>query len=209
VTSAIILGGLGTHRVVVRRMLLLLPVVGLVVAGLAIAFHAATGNSVNEVLFSGQDALPGLVAQASTWSLGALALLIVFKGIAYGLSLGSFRGGPTFPAIFLGAAGGIMASRLPGFSFTPAVAVGLGAAVASVLRLPLSGIVLATLLTVAGGTGDVALIIVGVVVAYVATLALSAVAPVRSDAAEPAAATPTRAPDVPAAAPAPGGGGAV
>jgi len=102
-----------------------------------------------------------------------------------------------------------MASRLPGFSFTPAVAVGLGAAVASVLRLPLSGIVLATLLTVAGGTGDVALIIVGVVVAYVATLALSAVAPVRSDAAEPAAATPTRAPDVPAAAPAPGGGGAV
>jgi len=48
VTRAIILGGLGTHRVVVRRMLLLLPVVGLVVAGLAIAFHAATGKSVNE-----------------------------------------------------------------------------------------------------------------------------------------------------------------
>jgi chloride channel protein, CIC family len=49
----------------------------------------------------------------------------------------------------------------------------------------------------------------GVVVAYVATLALSAVAPARSDAPEPAAATPMRAPDVPAAAPAPGGGGAV
>ena len=38
------------------------------------------------------------------WLLNALALLIVFKGVAYSVSLGSFRGGPTFPAIFLGAA---------------------------------------------------------------------------------------------------------
>ena len=65
--------------------------------------------------------LPGLVAQASTWSVGALALLLVCKGIAYALSLGSFRGGPTFPAVFLGAAAGLMASHLPGFPVTPAV----------------------------------------------------------------------------------------
>jgi len=171
---AIMVGALSTHDIVVRWVLLLLPVVGLIIAGLAIAFHGASGKSVDEVLFSGQSALPGLVAQAGTWSLGALALLIVFKGLAYGLSLGSFRGGPTFPAMFLGAAGGIMASHLPGFSLTPAVAVGIGAAVAAVLRLPLSAVVLATLLTVKAGTGDEPLIIVGVVVSYMVTLLASA-----------------------------------
>ena len=176
-TRPIMLGGLSTHRLVVRRIVILLPIVGLIIAGLAIAFHGATGKSVNEVLFSGQDALPGLLTQAGTWSLGALALVIVFKGLAYMLSLGSFRGGPVFPALFLAAAGGIMASRLPGFTLTPAVAVGMGAAIAAVLRLPLTAIVLATLLTANAGTGDEPLIIVGVVVSYLVTLRLSAPAP--------------------------------
>ncbi len=170
-------GGLATHGVVVRRLLWCLPAVGLIIAGLAIAFHGASGKNYQEVLFSGQDALPGLVAQAGSWSLSALALLIVFKGAAYSLSLGSFRGGPTFPAILLGAAGGIMMSRLPGFALEPAVAVGIGTAVAAVLRLPLSAVVLATLLTAKAGVGDEPLIIVGVVVAYLVTLVLSGRAP--------------------------------
>ncbi len=184
ITRAVMVGGLSTHRVVMRRAILLLPFVGLAVAGLAIAFHGASGRSVNEVLFSGQDALPGLVSQAGAWSLSALALLIAFKGLAYSLSLGSFRGGPTFPAIFLGAAGGILASHLPGFAFTPAVAVGIGAAMASVLRLPISATILATLLTASGGTGDEPLIIVGVVVAYVVTLFAASLTPVKEPVAD-------------------------
>jgi H+/Cl- antiporter ClcA len=174
VTRGIMLGGLTTHRFTRPRRLLLLPVLGLIIAGLAIAFSQATDKSVNEVLFSGQDALPGLVAQAGTWSQSALLLLILFKGIGYSLSLGAFRGGPTFPAIFLGAAAGVMASRLPGFALTPAVAVGIAAAVVSVLRLPLSAVVLGTLLTTHSGVGDEPLIIVGVVVAYIVTLRVSA-----------------------------------
>jgi H+/Cl- antiporter ClcA len=173
VARGLMLGGLRTYGVVARRLLLFLPLVGLVVAGLAIAFHGITDRSVNEVLFSGQDALSGLVSQASTWTVAALVWVIVFKGLAYSLCIGSFRGGPTFPAVFLGAAGGILASHLPGFPLTPAVAVGLGAAVASVLRLPLSAIVLATLLTTKSGTGDEPLIIVGVVVAYLVTVLLT------------------------------------
>ena len=182
VVRPIMLGGLSTYRLVARRIVLLLPIVGLIIAGLAIAFHGATGKSVNEVLFSGQEALPGLLKQAGTWSLGALALVIVFKGLAYMLSLGSFRGGPVFPALFLAAAGGIMASRLPGFGLTPAVAVGMGASIAAVLRLPLAAIVLATLLTANSGTGDESLIIIGVVVSYLVTLRLSAPAPAASPA---------------------------
>jgi hypothetical protein len=54
------------------------------------------------------------------------------------------------------------------------VAVGLGATVACVLRLPLTGVVVATLLCTHGaGVGVEPLIIVGIVVAYVVTLLLS------------------------------------
>ena len=126
--------------------------------------------------------------------------LIAFKGIGYSLSIGSFRGGPTFPAVFLGAAAGIATSHLPGFALTPAVAVGMGAGTVAVLRLPLSAVVLATLLTSHAGTGDEPLIIVGVVVAYIVTLVLSAPARATAPEAEPAA--PAEAPDVGAPAPA-------
>lgn len=96
----------------------------------------------------------------------------MFKGLAWAISLAGFRGGPTFPAMFLGAAAGIAASHLPGFDLTPAVAVGLGAGVAAVLRLPLSGVALAVLLTAPSGAGSAPLVIVGVVAAYLTTLAL-------------------------------------
>jgi hypothetical protein len=74
--------------------------------------------------------------------------------------------------MFLGAAAGLMAAKLPGYELTPAVAVGLGAGVVSVLRLPLSALVLATLFTVHTGLGSGPLIIVGVVVAYLTVQAL-------------------------------------
>ena len=173
-------GGVWTQQLVKPRTLMLLPVCGLLVSGLAIAFSQATGRGVNEVLFSGQDALPGLVSGAGTWSLSALALLIVFKGVGYSLSLGAFRGGPTFPAIFLGAAGGIMASHLPGFPMAAAVAVGIGAGTVAILRLPLSAVVVATLLTGNAGAGVTPLTIIGVVVAYLATIWLSALQTART-----------------------------
>jgi H+/Cl- antiporter ClcA len=173
-TSVVIRGGLFTYRFVSRRQLLvLLPVVALIIAGIAIGYSEASGKSISYVLFDGQNALPLLVQNAGAWSLGTLAMLIVCKGVAYGLSLGSFRGGPTFPAIFLGAAGGVLASHLPGFPEGAGVAVGIGAAIAAVLRLPLSAVVLATLLTPSAGGSVEPLIIVGVVVAYVVTLLIS------------------------------------
>ena len=64
----------------------------------------------------------------------------VSQRFAYMLSLGSFRGGPSFPALYLAAAGAIMAPRLPGFTLTPAVGVGMGAAIVAILRLPLAAV---------------------------------------------------------------------
>jgi hypothetical protein len=74
--------------------------------------------------------------------------------------------------LFLGAAAGVLAAELPGFDLTPAVAVGMGAAVVAVLRLPLSGVLLASILTATAGLGASPLIILGVVVAYLVIIAL-------------------------------------
>ena len=178
VTFGLMRGGMLTYGFVSRRRLIvLLPIVALIVAGIAIAFTQASGKSIDYVLFDGQAQLPGLVAQAGAWSIGTVVLLLVCKGIAYSLSLGSFRGGPTFPAIFLGAAAGILASHLPGFPEGAAVAVGIGASVVGVLRLPLASVLLATLLTTKAGGAVEPLIVVGVVVAYVVTLTLSRAMP--------------------------------
>jgi H+/Cl- antiporter ClcA len=161
-----------TQRFAVARPFLLLPLAGLAVAGLAIGFSEAADKGVEQVLFSGQAALGPLVADPSAWSLSALALLCAFKGVAYGLSLGSFRGGPVFPGMFLGAAAGLMAAQLPGFDVTPAVAVGIGAGVVAVLGLPLSGALLGILLTSSAGPGAAPLVIVGAIVAYLVKLAV-------------------------------------
>jgi H+/Cl- antiporter ClcA len=171
---AVVVLGRRVHPLVMQRPFIFIPVAGLLVAGLAIAFEQTTDKGVEQVLFSGQDALGPLTADPAAWSVGTLAALTVLKSLAWGISLGSFRGGPTFPALFLGAVAGVMASHLPGFDITPAVAVGMGAAVVAVLRLPLSAVVLASLLTVNSSLADTPLIIVGVVVAYLVTMALMA-----------------------------------
>ena len=76
--------------------------------------------------------------------------------------------------MFLGAAGGIIASHLPGFPITAAVTVGIAAAIVGVLRLPLAAVVITTLLTAKLGAGAGPLIIVAAVVSYGMTLLLDA-----------------------------------
>ena len=66
------------------------------------------------MLFSGQSDLPTLVGNHASYTVGALLLLVLCKGLAYGISLSAFRGGPVFPAMFIGAAGGMAMSHLPG-----------------------------------------------------------------------------------------------
>jgi len=157
------------------RMLLLMPVLGLLIAGLAIGFGEATDKPQSEVLFSGQSAVGGLVSNASEWSVGALLLLIVCKSLAYALSLSSFRGGPVFPAVFIGAAVGIAASHLPGLDVIPAAAMGVGAMTTVMLTLPLTATLLATLLLGNDGVESMPVVIVAVVVAYVVTARLTPV----------------------------------
>ena len=129
-------GARRSAHVVARQPWLLIPAAALAVAGLAIGFAQITRQPADTVLFSGQDAFGSLIKQGTALSLSTLAFLLLFKGLAWSISLGNFRGGPTFPALFIGAAGGLLAAHLPGFSETPAVAVLMAAAAVSILRTP-------------------------------------------------------------------------
>jgi H+/Cl- antiporter ClcA len=187
--SAIRRLGLFLQPIVERRSIALTPLVGVAVAGLAIVFAETTDKSTSEVLFSGQDQLPHLIQNAGDWSLSALVLLIVCKGLAYGLSLSSFRGGPVFPALFLGAAGGIAFSHLPGLPMIAAAGMGIGAMSVAMLRLPLTSVLLASVFLQADAITLMPLIIIAVVVAYVISARLDPGKPSTED--RPSAVAPT------------------
>jgi hypothetical protein len=117
--------------------------------------------------------------------------------LAYGLSLSAFRGGPVFPAIFVGAVLGIAVTGLPGMEAAPALGMGIGALCCAMLRLPLTSTLLATLLLGADGLSVTPEVVVAVAVAFVVTAMLPVPA-----ATEPGPA-PTESEPAPAA-PAPG-----
>ncbi|HEY4632012.1 MAG TPA: chloride channel protein, partial [Blastococcus sp.] len=120
-----------------------------------------------DVLFSGQTALPSLVGHSADYTVGALVLLLLCKGLAYTAALAGFRGGPTFPAMFIGAAGGIALSHLPGLSLVAGVGMGLAAMTAGMLRLPMTAVLLTTLVLGSDGYAVMPLVIVATVVCYV------------------------------------------
>lgn len=155
-----------------RRMVVGTVLMGLVVGVLALAYAEATGKAASGVLYSGQNALDPLLAESAGYTVGTLLMLIVCKGLAYCASLSCFRGGPVFPAMFVGAAGGIALSHLPGLNVTSGFAMGIGAMCVAMLRLPMTSVLLATLLLGSPGLTVMPLVIVSVVVAYVVSLRL-------------------------------------
>jgi H+/Cl- antiporter ClcA len=169
VACAVTLGGRRVHRVAVARPFLVTPLAGVVVAALAILFVELTDQSVEAVLFSGSSALVPLVDQAATLSMGTIALLLLLKGVAWSISMGTFRGGAVFPAIFMGTVGGFLANHLPGLPEGASVAVVMAASVTAILRLPLSSVVIAAGLTASAGPASLTLVVISVVIAHVVT----------------------------------------
>jgi H+/Cl- antiporter ClcA len=102
------------------------------------------GANSQDVLFSGQSSIPALVSQTST---KILLVLLLAKAIGYCICLGcGFRGGPVFPAIFLGVAVGMLAVLWLNVSPTLAVAAGSAAGMTAMTRLLLTSILFSTLL---------------------------------------------------------------
>jgi H+/Cl- antiporter ClcA len=146
----------------------------LLAGGLAVGLLAFAadllGASSQDVLFSGQASIPELLAETST---GVLVVLVVAKAIAYAVSLASgFRGGPIFPAIFLGV--GIATFPVIWFDMSPTVALAMGAAagMAAQSRLLLSSMLLATILVGSQGPDAVPAAVLAAVAAWLGATAL-------------------------------------
>ena len=96
---------------------------GLAVGVLALAADGLGANP-QDVLFSGQASVPDEITAGST---KIVVVLLVAKALAYAVSLGcGFRGGPIFPAIFLGV--GLTSLPVVWFDTSPTLAVAVGAA---------------------------------------------------------------------------------
>lgn len=130
------------------------------------AYALLTGRSPEEAALSGQNALGGLAADPHGPPVAALLALVLCKGLAWGVALGSLRGGPIFPAVLLGSATALACSGLPGFGVTPAFALGVAAAGAAVTGLPLTSAVLAVLLLGRAAHDQMPLIVTASVVAF-------------------------------------------
>jgi H+/Cl- antiporter ClcA len=129
-------------------MVILLLAGGLAVGVLAVIENGLGGTST-EILFSGQSAIPDLVKEGSA---AILLSILVIKTIAYSISLGcGFRGGPIFPAVFVGIGVAMFPVIWFGTSPTLAVAVGAAAGMAGQTKLILTAMVFASLLVASQG----------------------------------------------------------
>ncbi|MEU9594120.1 chloride channel protein [Streptomyces sp. NPDC048193] len=175
--------GWTSHRTAVRTVLCATAV------GVCIAAYALiTGRSPAEAALSGQAALAQLAAHPHAWSVGALVALVACKGLAWGIALGSLRGGPIFPSVLLGTATAMACSGLPGFGVTPALALGISAAAAAVTGLPLASSVLAVLLVGRDAHDQMPLIVVASVVSFVVAQVIRRSPPETEASARPGAA---------------------
>jgi H+/Cl- antiporter ClcA len=141
----------------------------LAVGGIALAAEGLGANS-QDVLFSGQTAIPTVVAEEST---GIVLLLIVAKAIAYAVSLAcGFRGGPIFPALFLGV--GIAALPVVWFDASPTLAIAIGAAagMAAQARLLLTSMLFGGLLVGNPGIDAVPAAVIAAAAAWITINAL-------------------------------------
>jgi H+/Cl- antiporter ClcA len=165
-------------RIVARRTLASEARVGmgplLLAGGLAVGLLAVTADALGadsqDVLFSGQYSLVPLVNETST---ATLLVLVVAKTLAYAICLGcGFRGGPVFPAIFLGI--GLAMFPVIWFDVSPtlAVAVGTAAGMAGVTKLLFAPLLFAALLVSSSGLDAISAAVLASAAAWVTVTGL-------------------------------------
>ena len=139
--------------------------------GLLALLADALGAQANEILFSGQSAIPELVAEQTT---AVLLLILAAKAAAYAVSLASgFRGGPIFPAVFLGI--GVATLPVVWFDVSPtfAIAVGAAAGMAAHSGFVLTSMLFAALLVGNAGLDAVPAAVLATVAAWLTRSALN------------------------------------
>ena len=144
-------------------------------------FADGLGASSQDVLFSGQASIPSLVGEDSA---RIVIVLLAAKALAYAVCLGcGFRGGPVFPAIFLGVAVAMVAAIAFDMSPTLALAVGTTRAkppMTAMTRLILASLIIAALLVGTAGVEAVPVAALAAVAAWMTMAAIDTRFPVRS-----------------------------
>ncbi|MFW0792297.1 chloride channel protein [Gordonia sp. CPCC 205515] len=144
---------------------------GAIAVGVITLIAQALGATHDEILFSGQSAVPDVLAETS---IGILLLIIVAKGLAYAICMGAgFRGGPVFPAILIGVTLATIGCVMFGSSITWAVAVGAAAGMTAGTGLVFSSLTLALLLTGSPGIDALPAAVLAVVAAWLTKAILS------------------------------------
>ena len=157
------------HR---QTAVVLLPVAAMAVGLLAIAYGGPSPHEpADAVLFSGQHAFGSLFSEAlrscrcPPWRCRRSSS----RRRPGASRWAGFLGGPTFPALFIGAVGGLLVANLPGLPRGWARAIPDGSDGRVDPYSESSAVVLTLLLTSEVGLADDPPIIVSVVVAYIAT----------------------------------------
>ena len=102
--------GVAVDRVARRRPVPVLYGAAIVTALVLLVAEAGFGLPQEVILFSGVDGMGALVAETSVT---AVIVILIGKAIAYGVALGGgYRGGPIFPATFLGVGAGVLLALL-------------------------------------------------------------------------------------------------
>ena len=123
----------------------------------------STNDTTTATMTSGSTLMPSVPRN----SVVSRTAVIGSCSIPAAIALSSLRGGPTFPGMFIGAAGGIALSHLPGLPMIAGAAIGIGAMTAGMLQLPITAVLLTTLFLGTDGITTMPLVIVAVVVSFV------------------------------------------
>ena len=144
--------------------------------GLAVGLLAELGGQLGadpmDILFSGQASLNAVTSSSTK----IVLVLLVAKLLAYAVSLGcGFRGGPVFPAIFLGVALASLTVVVFDVSPTLAIAVGTAAGAAAQTRLLITPILLASVLVGTQGADAVPAAVLASAAAWLTMAAIEGV----------------------------------
>lgn len=163
--------GVGVDGVRPRCGMPALLIAGGLTVGLLAQIADWLGANSQDVLFSGQASLPALTDERST---KVLVVLLVAKFLAYAVSLGcGFRGGPIFPAMFIGVA--LATFPVVWFHASPtwAIVVGTAAGMAAQTRLLISPLLFGALLAGTAGIDAVPAAVIATAASWIVTTVLA------------------------------------
>lgn len=155
------------------------PIVRAVIGGVVVGL---IGSFLPLTLYSGQNQLLQIIHNPAAFGIGLLLVMMLVKALLTSTSFATgFEGGPVFPLLFIGGTLGLTISQI--LTFIPqgvAVTAGMAGVACAVFPLPLTIVLLLGLL--GGQTDLLPVIVIGAVLGFIVSKALTPFLPKRSGA---------------------------